>query len=262
MDSGILIRNSLLKGSASGKIDYFVPFRGNSGQIEFQSIVLDHLGKNIVVINDTVSWGTTSNWRNDGNVLVHSQAQIFSTPYSWNAKVKLLYEESAYSASMEEGDFDTGTNDFVLYGNGRYGGDSEMLWATLDASQILLYNESVGSATGSIFWSIMDRGKTGMVLLLTNITTQQDIPWVYSNDTVQWQTQGGWTSDGEIKAASIWKWVDDVDWDTSLDFSYGGNAYQLSIVQNGFDDDDDSKLNSEFYCIASGGYGGSSFYNW
>ena len=108
-------------GDAVGLIRSEVSTSGDTAQIAFYTLVNDGSELEQLYTNNTIDWSTTSSWDRAGYMSVSSALRLVNS-VNWVANGYLQYADHAYSLKAAEFAID-GFNNFLVNGNGRYGGN-------------------------------------------------------------------------------------------------------------------------------------------
>ena len=235
MNTGILVFNSVVDGYASGEVSYAVPAGGSSGQLALTSNVLNSNKSEVFENHGLLSWSTDSTWKSEGTISIKSRLNIYGTDVNWNTTGILHYEDSTYNLYAAENAFDKINNAFIVTATGQYGGSSALKWwVTLNEGDLTLSDSFVGSATGIAQVDIVSSGVTGDMFFHADATDASDNTVYFSNQTVAWATNNGWTDDGSISLLSQSYWGPSFNWNASGLFNYGDNKYYIGATENDF----------------------------
>lgn len=135
LTTGIYVFNDITEAVAIGSASYDVPASGTSGRFMISSQVFNGQKQYIFQNSGMASWYSPSSWSNEGVLAVSSAANVYGTPYNWNATGAMTYGANQYSLVGYENDYgvsaytsDVTSNEFYIVGSGSYGGSNWNNW--------------------------------------------------------------------------------------------------------------------------------------
>ena len=182
LTGGILVLDSTTIALAVGEVTYDVPSSGTTGQITATSQVVNNVPRYIFQNKGIASWSTPSSWSNEGSLFALSEVNVYGTQYNWNATGTMTYGNNQYNLVAYENHYGTSpytdnvnNNQIYLVGYGSYGGSNWNNWyGSVDFSELILYKEPAGTATGNIIFDVDSTGTIGNVKYAVNVTGDFD----------------------------------------------------------------------------------------
>jgi hypothetical protein len=180
-----------------------------------------------------------SNAASNGQLFANSYSIVSGVPNPIQAELLFHYGDHSYILDVLVSDTAAQNNlgqTFKAYAIGAYTGSWSRWYWTLTEGLLSYESHQIGSAqavlgydvpgdSGSIFttFSVID-GQTNNTVVASNITA------------VNWKSQEGWLSDGQISAISLFELMSGlqplISWDTMGIFQYGNESFLVSVVEN------------------------------
>ncbi len=235
-------------------------------ELTSQSVILDSDQSPVFVHDGVVHWfSPTFDWSQSGDIVVSSQMDIFNTTVNWNTTGMLQYNDHRYSIGLLEHDYGQENNELLAYAVGEYGGSNwNHWWITLDSSELVAFNETIGYVRSTFICSLGERATIG---IFANITDSESKPWLLTNDTLLWQCINSWNKDGVIEMISLFDLNNSTYWDGAGSMKYCDNTFKGEARLHNYPLDNDKNsnydaLDSWMYVSGEGTYSTGSLYRW
>jgi len=138
-------------------------------------------------------------------------------------------------------------------------------YVALNESTLIYENSVKGHATGELTSTVPESGTNGVVTLHSDVYNGNMGYVFHSEGEALWYTNSEWTKEGMLSAKSVaMAYGSPYNWNASGTMNYGENQYQLIVYENnyGVAANASNIVNNQMYLVGTGGYGGSSWYNW
>jgi hypothetical protein len=184
--------------------------------------------------------------KSSSSMIVHEHAlstlQTLSTTGSQSRKLS--------TPTFETDDGWMSDSDFLIFGFGGFSGSASQFDLTLTEGKLVLNRQHAGYATGSASYDFSSAVEHGLI--------QVDFVAEDGSQALVFQNHGLYSYDvtsttGQIVAKSaVNAYGTPVEWNTTVSFTYGGNAYSVLVHENNYD-----TVSNNIVLEGSGGYGGS-----